>query len=123
MIGCGTGSIYMRFRYLIAGSLLVSLIACSAIHENREWYLIRPPLKSGQSRDALAPVSSWERVQSYDSRVDCEDHLLMPPGTKMIASNGIFQQPRVRSPEIVIALDSSVLYKCIAADDPRFSQR
>jgi len=41
----------------------------------------------------------------------------------MIATNGIYPEPRVRSPEIVIALDSAVLYKCIAADDQRLTQR
>jgi len=109
----------MKFRH--AAAFVIGLtMGCGIVHEQRQWYFIRPPLKSSGYPDAFAPKSAWTLIATFDSRTDCE---------KAPINLGIEPKPTAKPvkpddlsvKEMEIAQQRLILSDCIAADDPRLN--
>ena len=72
------------------------------------WCLIVPPVSSDrQSVDNKAPLSRWDKIDSYDSAAACRSELAKL--TALLADNVNYSVIQKRT----------LAGKCIAADDPR----
>jgi len=104
----------MKLRHAAA---LALTIGCGIAHEQRQWYFIRPPVKSNGYPDAFAPKSTWTRIATFDNRADCERASLNlgiepKPTAKAIKPDDLSVK------KMEIAQQRLLLSDCVAADDP-----
>jgi hypothetical protein len=83
------------------------------------WYLMVPP-NSGGSRKPLdlnAPLSTWEKSESYDSKAECEDARSTRISERQDKSDEI--KSRKTRQILQRAIEQLQHGQCISADDPR----
>jgi len=72
------------------------------------WYLMLPPAKNGQIRDA--PIELWAHIDSFDTADQCRD-----------AAQEIMKRADSKGDQTRIA--AAYAYECIASDDPRLKPK
>jgi hypothetical protein len=92
------------------------------------WYLMAPPLiKGGHDTYTVyrsAPLSEWIFEESFDSAVQCRQGILDNiSGNRNAAVLAGECAATPGTPCNTPLLDSAVLAKCIASDDPRLKEK
>ena len=92
------------------------------------WYLMMPPFTERHEINTDAPLTKWERLDSYSSAGDCaadRSILLRDSQNKSkaadLAESTALRQGKVWDRTLAIArLEAS---RCIASDDPRLKEK
>jgi hypothetical protein len=88
------------------------------------WYLMTPPLDTGNLPDDHAPISSWRNEQSFDSAQDCEQGKITVFENRIEGLKKLEKMQTRPAPELfeqVLRWTREVFAasKCIGTDDPR----
>jgi len=89
------------------------------------WYLMQPPLDSGDRPDAKAPLSQWQESGAFDNAAECNKERFdtIKMYEKMLADA---QQSKASHDSVDMLQRASLAFwkaQCIASDDPRLKRK